>query len=103
MLQREPAGLELKLEVEERIHNHTELFPLQHRTGTRRYLHAKPYMLETKITLTVGLYLWEHRSVIGEVTDSEWRRLRRREVGQAQARYYPADRILSMSLSPQGI
>lgn len=92
----EPYGLRLKLhESEERFRGHTELFPLRERTGTRRYFHAKPYVLEPEITLTVDLSP-AHRpdGAIGAVRDSTWEGMRHREVGQAQAWYYPADRVL---------
>jgi len=96
MLRGEPYSLRLKLhEAEERIRDHEELFPVTQRTGTRRYFHAKPYVLEPEITLTVGLSpTVRPDGAIGEVTDAEWRGMRHREVGQAQAWYYPADRVL---------
>jgi hypothetical protein len=42
---------------EERYHGHNvaELVPLSQPTGTRSYVHARPYLLEPDITLTVGL------------------------------------------------
>lgn len=96
VLRGEPYGLRLKLhDAEERFRDHKELFPLTQRTGTRRYFHAKPYVLEPEITLTVGLSPTpQPDGALGEVTGSEWHGLRHREVGQAQAWYYPADRGL---------
>lgn len=92
----EPYGLRLKLhEGDERFREREELFPLKQRTGTRRYFHAKPYVLEPEITLTVDLAPAAcPGGALGEVTGSEWRGMRHREVGQAQAWYYPADRVL---------
>lgn len=92
----EPYGLRLKLhESDERFRNHRELFPLREPTGTRRYFHAKPYVLEPEITLTVDLFPGSRQDdAIGEVTGSTWQGMRHQEVGQAQAWYYPADRTL---------
>lgn len=92
----EPYGLRLKLhESEERLRGHREIFPVRSRTGTRRYFHAKPYVLEPQITLTVDLSP-AHRpdGAIGAVAGSTWEGMRHREIGQAQAWYYPADRVL---------
>ncbi len=92
----EPYGLRLELhESEERFRGHTELFPLRQRTGTRRYVHAKPYVLEPEITLTVDLSpTHRHGDAVGVVAASSWEGMRHREVGQAQAWYYPVDRVL---------
>ncbi len=80
---------------EERIRDHEELLPLEHKTGPRFYIHARPYVLEPAITLTVGLYPTSTETgAVGEVVGSEWEGMRHREVGQAQAWYYPLDRLL---------
>ena len=55
-LPRERAIVRLRWhQSEERVRGHEELFPLQHKTGPRLYVHARPYVLEPEITLTVGL------------------------------------------------
>ena len=88
----------LKLhQSEERIRDHEELLPLEHKSGPRLYVHAKPYVLEPAITLTVGLCPTSTETgAVGEVVGSEWEGMRHREVGQAQAWYYPLDRLLML-------
>jgi hypothetical protein len=88
-VQGEPSAVRL------RLHRAEELVPLAHRTGTRAYVHAKPYVLEPELTLSVGLYPAEtDQGAIGEVLSSDWVGMRQREIGQAQAWFYPADRLL---------
>lgn len=52
-------------------------------------------MLEPEVTLTLDLSPTRRQDgAIGTVADSTWEGMRHREVGQAQAWYYPADRVL---------
>ena len=82
-------------QAEERIRGREELVPLQHKTGPRLYVHARPYVLEPSISLTVDLYpTLAETGAVGEVVGSEWEGMRHREIGQAQAWYYPLDRLL---------
>ena len=82
---------------EERIRDHEELLPLAHKTGPRFYVHARPYVLEPAITLAVGLSPTPtEEGTVGEVIGSEWEGMRHREIGQAQAWYYPLDRLLML-------
>jgi len=92
----DPYELRLKLhESDERFRHHRELFPLRQWTGTRRYVHAKPYVLEPEITLAVDLSpTHRHGDAVGAVAASSWEGMRHREVSQAQAWYYPVDRVL---------
>lgn len=84
-------------QAEEPIFRHEELFPLAQHTGTRTYFHAKPYVLVPDITLTVALSPdAQPDGAIGRVTKSDLRGVRHREIGQAQAWYYPADRTLML-------
>jgi hypothetical protein len=81
----------------ERYHgrNVAELVPLAHPVGERGYVHARPYVLEPEITLTVGLFpTLREGGAVGEVVDSAWEGMRHVEIGQAQAWHYPADRLL---------
>ena len=72
-----------------------ELIPLSHPTGSRTYIHAKPYVLAPEITLTIGLFTTPRETgAVGEVVESHWEGMRHVEIGQAQAWYYPADRLL---------
>ena len=95
-LPRERAIVRLRWhQAEERIRDREELLPLQHKTGPRSYVHARPYVLEPAITLSVGLSpAPTETGVVGKVLASEWEGMRHREIGQAQAWYYPLDRLL---------
>ena len=97
-IQGEPSPVRLRLHVSEEpdhASNREELVPLAHRAGSRAYVHAKPYVSEPDITLSVGLFPTETaRGAIGEVLSSDWVGLRQREIGRAQARFYPTDRLL---------
>ena len=82
---------------DEAYHGRTiaELVPLSHPSGSRSYIHARPYVLEPEITLTVELSPTPQATgAVGEVADSAWEGMRHVEIGQAQAWYYPADRLL---------
>jgi hypothetical protein len=71
------------------------LLPLSEMHGTRQYFHARPYMLEPDFRLTVGVYPTpEPYGAIGEVTESRWEGMRHVDIGEAQAWYYPADRLI---------
>lgn len=90
--------IRLKLhQSEERFTRHEELFPLTQHTGTRSYFHAKPYILVPDIRLTVGLFPQPRPDgAIGEVVSSRTEGSRQVEIGQAQAWYYPTDRVLML-------
>jgi hypothetical protein len=71
------------------------LFPISARRGNRTYFHAKPYILIPRMTLTVGLTRPKVDSdEIGRVIGSDVTHLQEREIGNAQAWYYPADKAL---------
>jgi hypothetical protein len=72
------------------------LFPIAVKRGdTRTSFHAKPYILIPKITLTVGLTRPKADSGdIGRVIGSDVTKLQEREIGNAQAWYYPAEKAL---------
>lgn len=82
---------------EEHFKDHQELVPLSHKAGESTYVLARPYILEPEITLTLGMYpeLTEE-GAIGEVIGSEWAGMRHRDVGNAQAWYYPADHLIML-------
>jgi hypothetical protein len=76
-----------------------EIIPLQAPKGTRTYVMMHPYVLEPKLTLTVGLYnkpkkYADQESPIGEVIGSNHEGFREVQVGNAQAWYYPADKMI---------
>ena len=68
--------------------------PVQAKSGTRIYVMARPYILETDHRISIGLYPQPAQHAIGEVVGSNWVGMRQREVGQGQALLYPEDRAL---------
>jgi hypothetical protein len=88
---------------EEPYYHHEELFPIaSHRRGERPprgakrvYVHAKPYILLPRITLTIGLTKPKADSgEISRVIGSDVTKLQEREIGNAQAWYYPEEKAL---------
>ncbi len=72
-----------------------ELFSLSSRRGTRIYFHAKPYILIPDMTLTFAAYPKPAPGgAIGEVISTDVTKLKVREIGTAQAWYYPAENAL---------
>jgi hypothetical protein len=72
-----------------------ELFPLSSRRGKQTYFHAKPYILIPRMTLTFGLTPPKADSgEIGRVIGSDVTKLQEREIGNAQAWYYPGEKAL---------
>lgn len=72
-----------------------ELISLHERRGTRTYVHAKPYILEPQIDLTILLGSGpDSRRAIGTVVGSEWTGMRRQIMGNAQAWYYPTEQTI---------
>jgi len=92
----EQYSLRLKLhQSEEPFSRSDRLVPLSVKRGTRTYFQAKPYVLEPDVRLTVGFYPTpEPYGAIGEVLDSHWEGMQHREIGEAQAWYYPADKLV---------
>ena len=76
-----------------------EIIPLSQRSGHRTYTLMHPYVLEPKLTFTVGLYsnpkhYADQESPIGEVIGSNHKGFREVQLGSAQAWYYPADKTI---------
>lgn len=77
-----------------------EIVPATHRRGTRTYVMMQPYVLEPKLTLTVGLYRTpkqyaDQDSAIGKtVGQPRHEGFREVQVGNAQAWYYNEDRVI---------
>lgn len=94
--QNEPYTIRMKLHSSlERFRGHNELVKLEHRSGERTYVHAKPYILEPQIILTIGLHPQpDQEGAIGRVEASDWTGMRSREIGNAQAWYYHQDQLL---------
>jgi hypothetical protein len=81
---------------EEKAYHSESLFPIATQRGEKRtYFHAKPYILIPQMTLTIGLTRPKVDSdEIGRVIGSDVTHLEEREIGNAQAWYYPADKAL---------
>jgi hypothetical protein len=81
---------------EERAYHGESLFPIAVKRGdTKIYFHAKPYILIPRMTLTMGLTRPKADSdEIGRVIGSDVTKLQEREIGNAQAWYYPAEKAL---------
>jgi hypothetical protein len=88
-------AIRMRLHTEtERVTSRRELVPVT-QPAERVYLHGKPYILVPDITLTVQLHPEpDPAGAIGTVTGSEWLGMRHEDIGQAQAWFYPADRLL---------
>jgi hypothetical protein len=81
---------------EERAYHGESLFPIAVKRGdTKIYFHAKPYILIPRMTLTIGLTKPKADSgEIGRVIGSDVSKLQERELGNAQAWYYPEEKAL---------
>jgi hypothetical protein len=89
--------IRLHLHRSEETYEHSieNLFPISSRRGNRTYFHAKPYILLPRMTLTIGLTKPKaDSSGIGRVIGSDVTKLQEREIGNAQAWYYPTDKAL---------
>lgn len=72
-----------------------EIVPVTRTPDPVHYFHAKPFLIEPDIQLTVALH--PHPSpagAVGAVAGAETVGVRRREIGQAQAWHYPADNLI---------
>jgi len=78
----------------------SEIIPLSAKKGSRTYVMMHPYVLEPKLTLTIGLYsnpkhYADQESPIGETIGTpQVEGFREVQVGSAQAWYYPMDKII---------
>ena len=77
-----------------------EIIPISERRGKRTYVMMQPYVVEPKLTLTIGLYsnpkhYADQDSPIGETIGTpQVDGFREEQVGSAQAWYYPADKMI---------
>ena len=77
-----------------------EIIPLSARRGERTYVMMQPYVLQPELTFTARVYNTPKRyadqeSAIGEVTGrTQMQGFREFQVGNAQAWYYPADKVI---------
>jgi hypothetical protein len=77
-----------------------EIIPISERKGIRNYVMMQPYVVEPKLTLTIGLYskpkhYADQESPIGETIGTpQVEGFREAQVGSAQAWYYAADKTI---------
>jgi hypothetical protein len=81
---------------DERVYHGESLFPIAVKRGdTKTYFHARPYILVPRMTFTIGLTRPKADSDdICRVIGSDVTKLQEREIGNAQAWYYPAEKAL---------
>jgi hypothetical protein len=102
----EPVLVRGKLHLAESPYSKTDLdldiIPISQKRGVSTYIHLKAYVLVPDITLTIGLYpepkqYADQMPAIGEVIAShEAPKMREHEIGNGQAWYYPADRLIEL-------
>lgn len=88
------GSIRLKVHYEDDQYSGGEIVPLKEKRGIRTYYHAKPYILIPRITLALGLHPEPKGQEIGKVLDSSWEGMDHREIGNAQAYWYPTDRLI---------
>jgi hypothetical protein len=76
-----------------------DIIPLSGEGGVRQYVNMHPYVLEPELFMTVGLYqkpkqYADQDEAIGEVLSAQQKSMRQHQAGNAQAWYYPQDRII---------
>ncbi len=96
LLQGVPYGVRLSIHnAPERYWESGELVALKRKQGERNYLQVKLYVLVPDIHLQVALYdRPSPTGAIGHVAESEWTGMRHQQIGDAQAWYYPEERLL---------
>jgi hypothetical protein len=77
----------------------SEIVPLKSEKGVRNYVNLHPYVLEPQIVINIGMYpqpkqFADQESAIGQVLSSKVNGVRQREIGNAQAWYYPRDKVI---------
>ncbi len=79
-----------------------EIIPLNLKpgdTGQRTYVMMHPYILEPDVYMTVGLYpeprhYADQDEGIGEVLSTQVKGMKQHQIGNAQAWYYPQDKVI---------
>jgi hypothetical protein len=100
----EPRMVQARLHVSDekfRYEKH-EIIPLNMKSGDsgkRTYVMMHPYILEPELFMTVGLYpkpkhYSDQDDSVGEVLSTQVKGMRQNQVGNAQAWYYPQDRVI---------
>jgi hypothetical protein len=70
-------------------------------TGKRTYVMMHPYILEPELFMTVGMYpkpkhYADQDEAIGEVLSTQMKGMRPHQIGNAQAWYYPQDKLIEL-------
>lgn len=78
---------------------YNEIVPLSKKTGVRYYVHLRPYVLEPQLFMTVGMYpkpkqYADQDSAVGEVLSTNVKGLHQHDIGNAQAYFYPEDKLI---------
>jgi len=68
-------------------------------TGKRTYVMMHPYIVEPELFMTVGMYpkpkhYADQDDAIGEVLSTQAKGMRQHQIGNAQAWYYPQDKLI---------
>jgi len=101
----EPVQVRGKVHLAQERYNKSdvdlEIVPLKTRSGTCTYFHMKPFVLVPDMLLTVGLYptpkqYADQDEAIGELIKAREQKPKEVEIGQAQAWYYPQDRVIAV-------
>jgi hypothetical protein len=78
----------------------SEIIPLEHKKGKKTYIMMHPYVIEPKLTLTIGLYnkpkqYADQEDVIGKTIGiPQYEGFREAQMGNAQAWYYHEDKTI---------
>ncbi len=76
-----------------------EIVPLRTKQGVRQYVNLHPYVLEPQTFINVGMYAApkhyaDQEAAIGQVLSAKVKGMRQHVIGNAQAWYYPTDKLL---------
>jgi hypothetical protein len=96
LIQQVPYSVRMSIHnAPEQYRDSSELVALKRKQGERNYVQVQLYVLVPDILLQVALYdRPAPTGAIGHVTGSEWAGMRHQQIGDAQAWYYPEDRLL---------
>jgi len=77
----------------------SEIIPLKNKKGSCIYIMMHPYILEPEVYVNIGLYkkpkqYADQDETIGEVLSTQVKGMRQHRVGNAQAWYYPQDKVI---------
>ena len=90
----DPVSVRSKVHTEQERYTRSdvnqEITPIAVTQGRRTYLHLRPFVLIPDIVLTIGLYQQpQSGGAVGEVINSQERKMKEVEIGNVQAWSYP--------------